>query len=83
MVERRRTFSWNRKPSTGEDSSLGVAYKKDIDDLRDSPALIVFEELAAGAEVVYYDNPSFVEKTERCFISGEAGTGSGGSPIWC
>lgn len=44
---------------------LGVAYKKDIDDLRDSPALIVFEELeAAGAEVVYYDsfNPSFRRK---------------------
>ncbi|MEY8426705.1 nucleotide sugar dehydrogenase [Lachnospiraceae bacterium 46-15] len=35
---------------------LGVAYKQDIDDYRESPALRVIEELQkAGAEVCYYD----------------------------
>ena len=35
---------------------LGVAYKQDIDDYRESPALRVIEELEKeGAEVVYYD----------------------------
>lgn len=35
---------------------LGVAYKQDIDDYRESPALTVINELEnEGAEVVYYD----------------------------
>lgn len=35
---------------------LGVAYKQDIDDYRESPALRVIEELKKeGAETVYYD----------------------------
>lgn len=35
---------------------LGVAYKQDIDDYRESPALRVIEELTKnGAEVAYYD----------------------------
>lgn len=35
---------------------LGVAYKQDIDDYRESPAIRVIEELEkVGAEVVYYD----------------------------
>ncbi len=35
---------------------LGVAYKQDIDDYRESPALAVFEELKkVGANVTYYD----------------------------
>jgi UDP-N-acetyl-D-glucosamine dehydrogenase len=35
---------------------LGVAYKKDIDDLRESPALTIIELLKnAGAEVSYND----------------------------
>lgn len=35
---------------------LGVAYKKDIDDMRESPALKVIEHLERnGAEVMYYD----------------------------
>ena len=35
---------------------LGVAYKQDIDDYRESPALRVIEELErTGAQVVYYD----------------------------
>ena len=36
---------------------LGVAYKKDIDDLRESPALTIIELLQAkGAEVSYNDS---------------------------
>jgi UDP-N-acetyl-D-glucosamine dehydrogenase len=35
---------------------LGVAYKKDIDDLRESPALEIIRQLQEkGAEVVYHD----------------------------
>jgi UDP-N-acetyl-D-glucosamine dehydrogenase len=35
---------------------LGIAYKRDIDDLRESPALTIFSLLkAAGAEVAYND----------------------------
>ena len=35
---------------------LGVAYKQDIDDYRESPAIRVIEEIEKeGAEVVYYD----------------------------
>jgi UDP-N-acetyl-D-glucosamine dehydrogenase len=35
---------------------LGVAYKQDIDDYRESPAIRVIDELEKeGAEVVYYD----------------------------
>ena len=35
---------------------LGVAYKKDIDDLRESPALTIIEQLQReGAEVSYHD----------------------------
>ena len=40
---------------------LGMAYKRDIDDLRESPALTVFQLLReAGAEVAYND-PYFAE----------------------
>jgi len=42
---------------------LGVAYKRDIDDIRESPALIVFEILEKkGAKVSYYD--TYVKKME-------------------
>jgi UDP-N-acetyl-D-glucosamine dehydrogenase len=35
---------------------LGIAYKKDVGDIRESPALTVFKALAdAGADVAYYD----------------------------
>ncbi len=40
---------------------LGIAYKRDVDDLRESPALVLFELLRqAGAEVSYND-PFFAE----------------------
>lgn len=44
---------------------LGIAYKKDIDDLRDSPALIVIDKLEKeGANVDYYDmlNPEYEQE---------------------
>lgn len=46
---------------------LGVAYKQDIDDYRESPAIRVIEELEkVGAEVCYYDPwvSSYKEKGE-------------------
>ena len=36
---------------------LGVAYKKDIDDLRESPALTIIEELRARGAAVTYNDP--------------------------
>lgn len=44
---------------------LGIAYKKDIDDLRDSPAFIVMDEFKEqGAQLDYYDsfNPSYIDE---------------------
>jgi UDP-N-acetyl-D-glucosamine dehydrogenase len=44
---------------------LGVAYKQDIDDYRESPAIKVIAELEShGADVVYYD-PWITEYKER------------------
>lgn len=35
---------------------VGIAYKRDVDDLRESPALVIMEELdRKGANVTYYD----------------------------
>ncbi|HEY1939979.1 MAG TPA: nucleotide sugar dehydrogenase [Candidatus Angelobacter sp.] len=38
---------------------LGVAYKKDIDDLRESPALTIIEELQKQGAIVFYNDPYF------------------------
>ena len=38
---------------------LGVAYKKDIDDLRESPALTIIEELQRHGALVSYNDPYF------------------------
>jgi UDP-N-acetyl-D-glucosamine dehydrogenase len=38
---------------------LGLAYKKDIDDLRESPSLIIIEKLREGGADVYYNDPYF------------------------
>jgi UDP-N-acetyl-D-glucosamine dehydrogenase len=47
---------------------LGVAYKQDIDDYRESPAIRVIKELEKeGAEVVYYD-PFVSEYCERGIV---------------
>ncbi len=62
-----------RKPLAGSRVMvLGVAYKADIDDMRESPAIKVAELLLAkGAEIVYHDPfvPSFtVSGTEVPFV---------------
>ena len=38
---------------------LGVAYKKDIDDLRESPSLTIIELLKTQGAVVSYNDPYF------------------------
>ena len=38
---------------------LGVAYKKDIDDLRESPALTIIEKLKEEGTEVFYNDPFF------------------------
>lgn len=38
---------------------LGVAYKKDIDDLRESPSLTIIELLRQGGAEVFYNDPYF------------------------
>jgi UDP-N-acetyl-D-glucosamine dehydrogenase len=38
---------------------LGVAYKKDVDDLRESPALVIIEMLRLGGADVRYNDPFF------------------------
>jgi UDP-N-acetyl-D-glucosamine dehydrogenase len=52
-------FALNRHKKSMNGSTvlfLGVAYKPDIDDARESPALLVMELVAKkGAHVVYYD----------------------------
>jgi UDP-N-acetyl-D-glucosamine dehydrogenase len=40
---------------------LGVAYKKDIDDLRESPALTIIELLQKEGAIVSYNDPYFPE----------------------
>jgi UDP-N-acetyl-D-glucosamine dehydrogenase len=40
---------------------LGVAYKKDIDDLRESPALTIIELLRQRGTNVFYNDPYFAE----------------------
>jgi UDP-N-acetyl-D-glucosamine dehydrogenase len=54
--------------------ALGVAYKQDIDDFRESPAVKVIKELQCrGAEVVYFDPyvPEFAD--HGLTMKGEAG----------
>ena len=38
---------------------LGVAYKRDIDDLRESPSLTIIEELQKNGAEVFYNDPYF------------------------
>ena len=55
---------------------LGVAYKRDIDDVRESPALSIIDRLRAkGAEVRYHD--PFVKEV----LFDDAHTEGGGEPI--
>lgn len=43
---------------------LGVAYKKDVDDIRESPALTIIELLRQGGVEVYYNDP-YIPKIGR------------------
>jgi UDP-N-acetyl-D-glucosamine dehydrogenase len=55
----------HRKPINGSRVLvLGVAYKKDIDDLRESPALDVMSLLAAKGAVVTFHDPHVAEIRE-------------------
>ena len=38
---------------------LGIAYKKDVDDLRESPSLTIIEQLQEAGAVVSYNDPFF------------------------
>jgi len=40
---------------------LGVAYKRDVDDLRESPSLVVIEKLRKAGAQVEYNDPFFAE----------------------
>jgi UDP-N-acetyl-D-glucosamine dehydrogenase len=40
---------------------LGVAYKRDVDDLRESPALTIIEMLERDGAKVEYNDPFFAE----------------------
>src|SRR5437868_7992002 len=53
-------LSRNRKAVNGSKVLvLGVAYKKDIDDLRESPALTIIEQLQKAGAQVSYNDPYF------------------------
>ncbi|HBF76219.1 MAG TPA: UDP-N-acetyl-D-glucosamine dehydrogenase [Clostridiaceae bacterium] len=54
-----------KKPMNGAKVLLlGVAYKKDIDDLRESPALKVIDNLVKNGAKVYYNDP-FIPSFKR------------------
>ena len=44
---------------------LGIAYKPDIDDARESPALLVMEQVAKKGAVVMYHDPYIAEVTDH------------------
>ena len=56
---------------------VGLAYKRNVDDLRESPALTIFQELeAGGATVAYYDPwvPVIPETREFSQLAGRRST---------
>jgi UDP-N-acetyl-D-glucosamine dehydrogenase len=54
------TLNTHKKPLNGSKVLvLGIAYKKDIDDLRESPALTIIELLQKEGAVVSYNDPYF------------------------
>jgi UDP-N-acetyl-D-glucosamine dehydrogenase len=57
-----RALNQQKKPLHGSKVLvLGVAYKKDIDDLRESPALTIIELLQKEGAMVSYNDPYFPE----------------------
>ena len=58
----RRALARNGKDLAGANVLvLGVAYKRDLDDLRESPALTVIQLLEAAGAAVSYNDPYFAE----------------------
>jgi UDP-N-acetyl-D-glucosamine dehydrogenase len=70
-------FALNRQKKAMNGSTilfLGVAYKPDIDDARESPALLVMEQVAhKGATVLYHDPfiPEVVDETGKKWVGVE------------
>jgi UDP-N-acetyl-D-glucosamine dehydrogenase len=70
-------FALNRQQKAMNGSTvlfLGVAYKPDIDDPRESPALLVMEQVAKkGAKVIYHDPfiPEVVDETGHKWVGVE------------
>jgi UDP-N-acetyl-D-glucosamine dehydrogenase len=70
-------FALNRQQKSMSGATilfLGVAYKPDIDDPRESPALLVMEQVAhKGAKVLYYDPyiPEVTDETGRRWVGEE------------
>ena len=55
---------------------LGLAYKKNVDDLRESPALVIMQELRdRGSEVAYYDSwiPQIPMTRAHAALAGQKG----------
>jgi UDP-N-acetyl-D-glucosamine dehydrogenase len=61
-------FALNRHKKAMNGSTilfLGVAYKPDIDDARESPALLVMEQVARKGATVLYHDPYIPEVTDE------------------
>lgn len=71
MMKTAAALNDRRKPLKGSKVLvLGIAYKKNVDDMRESPSVILMEKLRdAGAEVAYSDPhiPTFPEMREHKF----------------
>ena len=66
-IRRRTCFERSKRKRKAVNGSkiliLGVAYKKDIDDMRESPALSIIDLLRADGADVYYHDPFVAEVT--------------------
>ena len=61
---------------------LGVAYKKDVDDARESPAFVLIEALRKGGAEVTYNDPHIpcLPRTRHFCLSLESCAADGGVP---
>jgi UDP-N-acetyl-D-glucosamine dehydrogenase len=56
----------NKKPMNGSKVLfLGIAYKPDVDDARESPALLVMQQVAKKGAIVSYHDPFIPEATDE------------------
>ncbi len=72
----KKVLVWKIKERFGEDLSgrtfaaWGLAFKPDTDDMRESPAITILQELtAAGAKIHAYD-PKAVGEAKECYLKG-------------